>query len=65
MRLEPTFHKDTVRHCKENWPIPARYVINTKLAEHVTRRVTEESEASFHATTSKRHDASGATPIGK
>ena len=51
--------------CDSVWPIPARHVINTKPAEHVTRRVTDESEASFHATSSKRQDASGATPIGK
>jgi len=43
----------------------ADHIINTKLAEHVTRRVTDESEASFHATASKRQDASRATPTAK
>jgi len=51
--------------CDGVWPFPARHVINTKLAKHVTRRVTDESEASFHATASKRQDASRATPTGK
>jgi len=51
--------------CDGVWPIPARHVNNTKLAGHVTRRVTEESDDSFHATASKRKDASGATPTEK
>jgi len=53
--------------CVGVWPVPTWHVglINTKLTEHVTRRVTEKSENSLHSRTSKRQDASGVTPIGK
>jgi len=39
----------------------AQIIWTTLSVDHVT----DQSEASFRATTAKRQDASGATPIGK
>jgi len=56
---------DGIRECDGVWPIPAPHVFNTKLTENTTRRVTDESQASFRARTAKRQHATGAMQSGK